>query len=60
MIVGDIVTRNMCGIKTQLKITEITADKIVCGDWEFDKNTGAEIDEELGWNNERTGSYLEL
>lgn len=50
----------MCGIKTQLKITEITADKIVCGDWEFDKNTGAEIDEELGWNNERTGSYLEL
>ena len=33
----------------RLKVTLVTADRIICaGDWEFDRQTGAEIDEDLG------------
>lgn len=45
--VGDTVIRDMCGIITQLKITKITELKIICGPWEFDRKTGAEIDEDI-------------
>ena len=30
-------------------MTQLTADRIICGGWEFDRQTGAEIDEDLGW-----------
>lgn len=62
MKVGDVVTRNMCGIKMPLTITEIKEDKIVCSLWEFDLKTGLEIDEDLGWGPAHggSGSFIEL
>lgn len=60
--VGDIVTRLLGGIPMKLKVTEVDDKFIYCGPkdvgWKFDRNTGAEVDEELGWGNEGTGSYL--
>ena len=47
MKVGDIVTRDMCGFIQELVITGVTDDRIICGDWEFDKETGVEIDDML-------------
>jgi len=67
MNVGDKVTRFLGGIPMDLKVTEITDDTIVCGPWTFDKKTGAEIDEEIGWGpptpeepNRMTGSYIKM
>jgi hypothetical protein len=59
--VGLIAIRNMCGIKMKLRITEVTESKFFCGGWVFDRKTGAEIDEELGWGPypQMTGSYIE-
>lgn len=43
---GDTVTRMLAGtIPMELKVTAITEDRIVCGDWEFDRVTGHEIDD---------------
>ena len=48
MKIGGTVTRMLAGvIPMDLKITDITEDKIVCGPWEFDKVTGIEIDEDI-------------
>jgi hypothetical protein len=58
MKVGDIVTRNLAGAEMRLCITEIDETFVHCGPWKFDRKTGAEIDEELGWGNDGTGSYL--
>jgi len=44
---GDVVIRNMFGIRMELYVTDVTNDRIICGDWEFDKKTGAEIDDML-------------
>ena len=65
MQVGDKVTRMLAGtIPMELAITKITEDRIICGAWEFDKKTGAEIDEELGWGPppefEITGSFIKM
>ena len=57
-IVGNFIIRNMAGIEMKLRITEVTEDKIICGSWEFDRLTGAEIDEDLGWGPQGTGSYI--
>lgn len=58
--VGDRVTRMMGGeIPMDLKVSEVTDKLIICGPWSFDRETGAEIDEDLGWNVDRTGSYLQ-
>ena len=44
----------------RLKVTQLTADRIICGGWEFDRQSGAEIDEDLGWGSGGvTGSFLE-
>ena len=44
----------------RLKVTQLTADRIICGGWEFDRQSGAEIDEDLGWGPSGvTGSFLE-
>ena len=61
MQIGDEVTRNMAGIKIKFKITELTSERIICGPWEFDRRTGAEIDDDLGWGPypKMTGSYIE-
>jgi len=60
MKVGDKVTRLLAeSIPMKLTITAIDEEFIHCGGgWKFDKITGAEVDEFLGWGNERTGSYL--
>ena len=61
--VGHFVSRWLgdAPIPMRLKVTEVTADRIICaGGWEFDRQTGAEIDEELGWVPGRvTGSFIE-
>jgi len=57
---GDIVTRWLAGsIPMDLRVAEVTDDLIMCG-WEFDRKTGAEIDEDLGWGPppKMTGSYI--
>jgi len=60
--VGGFVLRWFGGIPKpmRLKVTQLTADRITCGAWEFDRQTGAEIDEDLGWGpGGVTGSFLE-
>ena len=58
--VGDVVTRLLAGyIPMQLKVSEVTDKLVVCGPWTFDKETGAEIDQDLNWTISHTGSYLE-
>ena len=56
--VGDKVTRIMAGMKMSLIVTDLSEFFIFCGDWKFDRQTGVEIYEELGWDNEGSGSYL--
>jgi hypothetical protein len=60
--VGDVVTRMLAGVvPMRLTVTEVTEDRIICGGgWEFDRATGAEIDDDLGWGPAygATGSYL--
>ena len=62
--VGDYVRRMLAGvIPMDLKVTE-TDDKIIyCGKesgWWFDRATGMEIDDDLGWGPKYgiTGSYI--
>lgn len=55
---GDIISRHLGGVVMQLRVTEVTDKLIKCFDWTFDKKTGAEIDEELGWGPSGTGSYI--
>ena len=60
--VGDVVTRMLGGtIPMRLSVSAITDRIITCSDWQFDKASGAEIDEELGWGPLplMTGSYLD-
>lgn len=58
MKVDDRVTRILAGIPMRLKVTAVDDKFIHCGPWKFDKVTGAEVDEELGWGPKGTGSYL--
>ena len=41
-----------------LKVTALTQDRIICGCWEFSRRNGAEIDEDIGWNEQQTGSFI--
>ncbi len=59
--VGQVAKRYLAGIvkPMELKVTEVTPSRIICGPWEFDKLTGAEIDEDLCWGPlTGTGSYI--
>ena len=59
--VGDTVTRYLAGeLRHMLTVTDVTSDKIICADWEFDRVTGAEIDDVLDWGPppKATGSYI--
>jgi hypothetical protein len=60
--VGDPVVRMLGGtIPHDLVVTSIVGDLIVCGAWTFDMQTGAEIDDELGWGPKTgTGSIIRL
>lgn len=44
---GEVVQRNMFGIKQELKVTAIDDKYIHCGPWKFDIETGKEVDEDL-------------
>jgi hypothetical protein len=62
---GDIVTRLLAGtIPMDLKVTAVDGRFIYCGPkgsgWKFDRASGAEVDEEIGWGPAfgATGSYL--
>lgn len=59
--VGDYVTRMFGGHPMQLKVKAVTDTLIDC-DWTFDRKTGAEVDDFLGWGPppKMTGSYLVL
>ena len=59
--VGDMVTRYFAGERGfSLAVTGITSDRIICADWEFDRATGAEIDDVLDWGPppKATDSYI--
>lgn len=58
--VGDRVHRWLGGFPMSIEVTAIKGDRIVCALWEFDRLTGAEIDEEIGWGPTHgiTGSYI--
>lgn len=59
--IGDFVTRILAGcIEMQLKVTDLTENKVVCGSWEFCRQTGLEMDDELEWGPAfgKSGSYL--
>ncbi len=56
---GDNVTRSIDGNPMmKLIVTSVGSDLIHCGAWAFDRRTGAEVDEELGWCAGGTGTYL--
>lgn len=46
VVVGDTVDRLLAGaIPMRLKVTAITESRIICGEWEFDRNNGLELDD---------------
>jgi hypothetical protein len=59
--INDEITRMISGIiPMSLKITNIDDKYIYCGDWKFSKTNGAEIDEDLNWDENNTGSFIKL
>ena len=56
--VGDKVIRNLAGIELEFEVTDMRDGRIICGPWEFDQKTGAEIDDDLGWGPNGTGSCI--
>lgn len=57
--VGDQVCRHLAGsIAMPLLVTDIQGNRIHCGPWIFSRANGAEIDPELGWDEQRAGSYI--
>ena len=61
---GDVVTRILGGQPMELRVTQVDEHLIYCGKpgvgWSFDRVTGVEVDEELGWGPQFgiTGTYL--
>lgn len=55
---GDQVHRILGSAPMLLKVTSLTSDRVICGLWVFDRQTGAEIDDELGWGPMGTGSWI--
>ena len=59
LIVGASVIRMLGGVlPMNLTVTAVDDKFVHCGDYKFDQLTGAEIDEDLGWTAEETGSYI--
>jgi hypothetical protein len=62
-VVGDTVLRWLGGMAEpmRLRVTAVTEHRIICGPWEFDRATGAEIDDLLGWGPAAaTGSIIRV
>jgi hypothetical protein len=56
---GDTVVRWLAGPPMELRVTDVTAHRIICGSWEFCRRSGTEIAEELGSGPGRTPSHIE-
>lgn len=61
--IGDIVVRMLAGAPMPLTVTAADDERIYCGGsggWTFDRATGVEVDDELGWGPAYgiTGSFL--
>mgnify|MGYP001549148454 CR=1 FL=1 len=60
--VGDMVTRMLGGtIPMKLPVSAMHHQIIICSAWQFDRATGAAIDEVLGWGPppHLPGSYID-
>jgi|WetSurMetagenome_2_1015567.scaffolds.fasta_scaffold847666_1 hypothetical protein len=56
---GDPVVRWVAGeFPMMLTVTAVDEAIITCGAWTFDRVTGGEIDEDIGWTALRTGSVI--
>ena len=58
---GDTVLRWLggCSAPMALVVKSITDNRIICaGGWEFDRFTGMEVDEKLGWGPAISGSWI--
>jgi hypothetical protein len=58
---GDTVIRILGGVLPMpMQVTVVDDTLIHCGGWTFDRETGAEVDHDLGWGPEYgvTGTYL--
>lgn len=56
---GDRVTRWLAGlIPMPLEVTAVRDGVIECGDWTFSHRNGAELDDDLGWGEAVSGSYI--
>lgn len=61
---GDTVRRILGRATVELRVTEVDEEFIYCGrpgvGWKFDRATGIEVDEEIGWGPQFgvAGSYL--
>lgn len=58
---GDVAIRMLAGkIPLSVKVQKVTDERIfVFGGWQFLRRTGAEVDEDLGWDGiHATGSFL--
>ncbi len=62
IVPGDTVYRHFGdgAVKMPLKVTGVDAQRISCGPWTFSRRNGAEIDEDLGWDENGTGSYIDV
>jgi hypothetical protein len=64
--VGDTVVRWLAAtIPMDMVVVGVTESTILCdipgkqiGPWTFSKRSGAELDPDLGWGEERTGSFI--
>lgn len=58
---GDVVTRRLGfhGPTMELRVSAVSHTEIICGPWKFSRETGGEIDEDLGWDGNKTGGYIE-
>ena len=59
LVVGDRVIRILGGeVAMPLPVTAVTESFIICGPYTFSRRNGAEIDEDLGWNETQSGSVI--
>lgn len=58
--VGDTVNYSYaCGSSSrQLLVTDVTETEIICSGYRFDRNTGNEINEIIGWDEFENPSFI--
>lgn len=58
--VGDVVTRFMSRLTTRIEVTRVQDSVIECGTSRFSRKNGAELDDDLGWDDVCTGAYIKV